>query len=927
MYKTIIKMSTENKITTKNTWGLDLIDHMGDMIKDDSNIDRATKGINFQKASCTLDASVKIYSSRVDDTWSSSFRVLENLSRNDGGFDSDEAAGGDAGGARIGTKAASKRLGLTETIEHNPSMLNIDDLDADSAVDPMFHKMSLAFDEGGAKGMLLTNLRVDPAASIITFSDTLLLSELQVGGEGGGGDALGDSKYAVGAVVDDTGSSSCSNGLSPVLESAVEMETDEPYEDKKEEEDNDREKGDAVLAADASWDRRVESSVGVSKTENWVDVSSLLRAMDFSAADLVDMPTCPTLNLYRTACGVACLRTGIVRPSVSTTRGAPDYTDGQTRVEAPTEGHDDQYDGGFGGTGDYGDENFEDENPIPIDEEVHEAGSYDGGDGAMDELTDSQEGEGILDDKKEILSSGNGAVVDAAASVAWSAVFNEIDSATTATTTVADVPMDDGTLLDAFVNDLDETLEAGSHLQPPKTQPAVVEEPESAAPVVDAELVAGDDYNFFARKGIAKVALNSWAGARHWKFGANQRRSSCQLKRAASKDGMGDTQTATSSSSSGNDGGGKDVSTKKFCFDFSDEWLAEDHEAFALSTGRTDPTTLTAAAVAKSLAAAEEGSLMLPPDAKLELKDMFRLFLQPTTLAPHAAMYSSMQRQLLETPKELGRALSHEYLWGQAPLPGHTDEPTALEATAVVGESVDLDHDGEGVFDFDENFAEVDGGGGGARVQFMADSSYSGVDVDYDVAAASDEVTDAEIALSRMSVSSVPSPVAIETETCSLPEACNEVPHAAPASALGLTIDMTSMAQSAKRVEKIEIGYAKVAKRVNVRRLKTDLWAAVDRGCLGRRRGDEEKPVDEIVQTVIKKDFGLDVESPSSDTDGATDSLSFQETIADIAGSQRGGKDVTLPFYFICLLHLANEKTLKIEGHPNMMDLTISKDF
>ena len=39
------------------------------------------KGPDFQKASCTLDASVKIYSYRVDDVWTSSFRVLENLNR------------------------------------------------------------------------------------------------------------------------------------------------------------------------------------------------------------------------------------------------------------------------------------------------------------------------------------------------------------------------------------------------------------------------------------------------------------------------------------------------------------------------------------------------------------------------------------------------------------------------------------------------------------------------------------------------------------------------------------------------------------------------------------------------------------------------------------------------------------------------------
>jgi hypothetical protein len=39
---------------------------------------------NFQKASCTLDASIKIYSYRVDDTWTSSYKILENLSRSGG---------------------------------------------------------------------------------------------------------------------------------------------------------------------------------------------------------------------------------------------------------------------------------------------------------------------------------------------------------------------------------------------------------------------------------------------------------------------------------------------------------------------------------------------------------------------------------------------------------------------------------------------------------------------------------------------------------------------------------------------------------------------------------------------------------------------------------------------------------------------------
>jgi len=76
MYKTVIQMSAENKLNEKNSWNYDLIDHMGKLIKDES------RGVNFQKASCTIDASVKIYSNRVDDTYASSHRILESLSRN-----------------------------------------------------------------------------------------------------------------------------------------------------------------------------------------------------------------------------------------------------------------------------------------------------------------------------------------------------------------------------------------------------------------------------------------------------------------------------------------------------------------------------------------------------------------------------------------------------------------------------------------------------------------------------------------------------------------------------------------------------------------------------------------------------------------------------------------------------------------------------
>lgn len=35
---------------------------------------------------------------------------------------------------------------------------------------------------------------------------------------------------------------------------------------------------------------------------------------------------------------------------------------------------------------------------------------------------------------------------------------------------------------------------------------------------------------------------------------------------------------------------------------------------------------------------------------------------------------------------------------------------------------------------------------------------------------------------------------------------------------------------------------------------------------------------------------------------------------------------VTVPFYFICLLHLANEKGLKLEGREDLLDFSVESD-
>jgi len=67
------------KINQKNSWSLNLIEHIDDVLKTQEESSTTDGVTNFQAASCTLDASVKIYSCRVDSMHNETYRVLGGL--------------------------------------------------------------------------------------------------------------------------------------------------------------------------------------------------------------------------------------------------------------------------------------------------------------------------------------------------------------------------------------------------------------------------------------------------------------------------------------------------------------------------------------------------------------------------------------------------------------------------------------------------------------------------------------------------------------------------------------------------------------------------------------------------------------------------------------------------------------------------------
>merc|ERR1719253_1577889 len=117
--------------------------------------------------------------------------------------------------------------------------------------------------------------------------------------------------------------------------------------------------------------------------------------------------------------------------------------------------------------------------------------------------------------------------------------------------------------------------------------------------------------------------------------------------------------------------------------------------------------------------------------------------------------------------------------------------------------------------------------------------------------------------------------------------------------------------EKVRKVEKINVAYATVAKKVDVRRLKKDLWAEL-----------EEKTA--ASATVTDDEDAAVEETKPGDHQGEPPHASFKQTV-EMMDQGQSQSDVTVSFYFICLLHLANEKGLKLDS-AGLDDFIISLD-
>ncbi len=97
-------MATDNKINATNSWNFALIDYFHDM-----SLLKEGDEVNFQKASCTLDGCVKIYTSRVDSVATETGKLLSGLADSGNKKGRREEEEGDEGEIEEGEDGVKKR--------------------------------------------------------------------------------------------------------------------------------------------------------------------------------------------------------------------------------------------------------------------------------------------------------------------------------------------------------------------------------------------------------------------------------------------------------------------------------------------------------------------------------------------------------------------------------------------------------------------------------------------------------------------------------------------------------------------------------------------------------------------------------------------------------------------------------------------------
>ncbi|ETI45346.1 hypothetical protein F442_09986 [Phytophthora nicotianae P10297] len=888
MYSTIIKMSSENKINVKNSWSLHLIDHMEDILDSSKRIaadgDADDDTYNFQKASCTLDASIKIYSYRVDDTWNSSYKILENLSRTEQKHGVDDA--GEEGGTA--TTARKTRKTHARTIEKNLNNINLKAYDTECEADPLFHKMSQSFDEGGAKGMLLANLSVyDGCKILLNSSDVSVVTRKPIqdvadkakeklesqekekteeaddanskdkvsdkGGEEGQEDKETETEED-GSVVNEAGE----NGEGVTMEEqdkkvgtsdvdVDEKEKGDSSEDVTTEEEQskgkDEEAADDTNAKDGgSPDESTKEGDNPPATKERISLS-VFGNLSCISQDVQSLEVCPPLyRMYdqldefygdeaRHKLGIK--NDFLLKTPVKGRRKTLDKQDVITmNLAGIMEGaSEDESDG----------EDIPQDTPVDFgDDNTAYDADEDGADtvGDAEEVTEVEPAEDVNVEKEKEMD-----VIDLAGSdddedsVQDDLTLDGVERGPMALDKESSLKSSAADFFRAKVNEnLPENYE--NNLFSQMIESALVRST-NVEDDQDDDQEGKNDYSYFDVK-----MLRNWAGPGHWKFPA-VRKMKQRLQEDAEKDGLDGevdedgvaikAEPIEASTERVRKGSTAGVDKKAITVDF----FGGDPDLSRLKA----PKSMSSLEISKgNLKKQTENAsdLVLPVDTHIELNLFFRHFLKERTRF-------FKKRGGLDNAHREG-ATVNDFEFGDSS-----------------GDAAD-DHDREQPFTYNEDSA-------GFEPDYDEDEGTSGVD---------DPGTEA-------------------------------------------LYSVEGLVQADRVVEKIGVHYERFAKRVDVKKLKGSIWDHLEKKVSKKENAsDNVEATGDTDCAVALNESGKRPREEETDEGDESLETTFENVVENVAG--KVPSNVTVSFYFICVLHLANEKGLELKGQDDLRNFQIRKE-
>lgn len=195
------------------------------------------------------------------------------------------------------------------------------------------------------------------------------------------------------------------------------------------------------------------------------------------------------------------------------------------------------------------------------------------------------------------------------------------------------------------------------------------------------------------------------------------------------------------------------------------------------------------------------------------------------------------------------------------------------------------------------------------------------------------------------------------------PASASELGTIHPSSTASYMFDSENLIDAPRKVEKIPIGFAKRAKRIDVKKLKQVMWSQILEIPQSQTQSmstttnhdstvvdpttdsnktlttDDDKATEEesnndgkdenMDETVTQKDTDKEEANVTIQSTTTADDLQSESRFSTIyrhlpLGISKSMSDnLSVPLAFTCLLHLANEKQLRITGVNDLSDLNI----